>query len=258
MAAKKSPSPYNAPHLYDLLFENLDFDLAYWMKVGREAKGPVLDLGCGTGRILLRLREAGIDADGLDASKPMIARLHEKAGLRDLDVRAVVADMREFKMPRRYARIFCAFNGFAHCETTEDQIRALRCCRKHLRPKGALVLHMSYPGHKYWSEPDDVPAFETEAIDPITDRRFQLWDLRTKDPVAQSQRSRMEIRELDETGNIVKLHKFTTTQRWVYRYELELLFRAAGFSRWAVYGDFDEHPLRNPEDQMITWAWRSS
>ena len=116
---------------------------------------------------------------------------------------------------------------------------------------------MSYPGYKYWSEPDNDSVFETEAKDPSTGRMVQLWDLRSKDPVAQVQRSRMEIRELDETGNVVKSHNFATTQRWVYRYELELLIRAAGFSRWEIYGGFDGEPLRKPEDQMIAWAWKS-
>jgi len=114
---------------------------------------------------------------------------------------------------------------------------------------------MSYPGHKYWSEPDSDPAFETESGNPATGRRVQLWDLRTKDPVAQTQRSRIEIRELDETGNPVEIHTFATTQRWVYRYELELLFRTAGFSRWTIFGGFDGRPLRGPEDQMVAWAW---
>jgi SAM-dependent methyltransferase len=73
------PSPYEAPELYDLMFETLDFDLPYWLKVGREAGGPVLDLGCGTGRILLPLLEAGVDADGVDLHRPMLAYARRKA-----------------------------------------------------------------------------------------------------------------------------------------------------------------------------------
>jgi SAM-dependent methyltransferase len=256
MLSIKLSSPYDAPHLYDILFDQLDFDLAYWTEVGQEAGGPVLELGCGTGRVLLPLRAAGIDADGLDASRLMIGRLRWKARQRGIDVRTVVADMRNFKMPRRYERIFCAFNGFAHCETTEDQIAAIRCCRKHLKPEGALILHMSYPGPKYWLEPDADPVFEAEAKDPATGRMIQLWDHRAKDPVAQVQRSRVEYRELDEKGVVVKAHAFSTSQRWVYRFELELLFLAAGFTRWTIYGGFDGKPVQNPEDQMIAWAWR--
>lgn len=253
---EKKPSPYDFPEIYDLLFESFDFDLPFWLKVARDADGPVLEAGCGTGRVLLRLLEARVDADGFDLSGPMIERFRAKARGRGWRKRAVVADMREFSMPRRYARVICAFNGFAHCETTEDQIRALRCFCEHLEPSGALVLHMSYPGPKYWIEPDGVPTLEIEARNPATGRMVQMWDTRIKDPVAQLQRSEVEIREVDEAGRTAASHRSATSQRWVYRFELELLLRAAGFSRWTIWGGFEGKSLSDPQDQMIAWAWR--
>jgi SAM-dependent methyltransferase len=249
------PSPYDAPELYDLLFDALDFDIPFWQKVARDAPGPVLETGCGTGRVLLRLLESGFDADGLDLSVPMIERFRTKARPKGWDRRAVVADMRDFSLPRCYARVICAFNSFAHCETTEDQVSALRCCRAHLMPGGAFVLHMSYPGPRYWTEPDGVPVLEAEVEDALKGRTFQMWDTRTKDPVAQLQRSEVEIRELDKSGRAVTSHRFTSSQRWVYRFELELLFRHSGFSSWTVMGGFDEKRLTKPDEQMIAWAW---
>jgi SAM-dependent methyltransferase len=249
------PSPYDAPELYDLLLDGFDFDIPFWQKVAREAKGPVLEAGCGSGRVLLRLLDSGFDADGFDLSGPMIERFQTKAKDKGWEDRAVVADMRDFSLPRRYARVICAFNGFAHCETTDDQLRALRCFRDHLEPGGALVLHMSYPGPRYWAEPDGVPTLEIEAKDASSGRTFQMWDTRTKDPVAQLQWSEIEIKELDGKGRIVSSHRFSTVQRWVYRFELELLFWLAGFSRWVVNGGFDDVPLNLPDDQMIAWAW---
>lgn len=248
-------SPYDAPELYDLLFDPLDFDIPFWLDVGRRAGGPVLEAGCGTGRILLRLVEAGVDADGFDASAPMIDRLHAKARAGAWPVSAVTADMRDFRLPRRYARVICAFNGFAHCATTEDQIRALECFKKHLAPGGAAVIHMSYPGPAYWAETDGVPVLETETRIPATGQTVQLWDTRFKDPVGQRQRSEMEIREIGPDGRTIASHRSEMSQRWVYRFELELLFRAAGYARWEILGGFDGKPLTEPDDQMIAWAW---
>jgi SAM-dependent methyltransferase len=253
---KQKPSPYDDPERYDLLFESFDIDLPFWLKVARDAGGPVLEAGCGTGRVLLRLLEAGVDADGFDSSRPMIGGLRAKARKTGWEDRAIVADMREFSLPRRYARVICAFNGFAHCETTEDQIRALRCFLEHLEPGGALVLHMSYPGPSYWTEPDGVPTLEIEAKIPATGRMVQMWDTRTKDPVAQLQRSEVEIREINKAGRTVASHRSVTSQRWIYRYELELLFRTAGYSRWTIWGGFEGKPLADPQDQMIAWAWK--
>jgi SAM-dependent methyltransferase len=254
MTRKPTSSPYDAPELYDLLFDALDFDLAYWVEVGRGAGGPVLELACGSGRLLRPIRRAGVDIDGLDASPAMIARLKERAGAEGLEVRAEIADMRDFEMGRRYARIFCGFNGFAHCETIEDQLATLSCARRHLLPGGAVVLHMSYPGPDYWSEPDGKPVLEQEAPRP-GGGKLQLWDNRRKDVVGQRQDSEVEIWELDASERPVAAHAFTTRQRWVYRFELELLLRAAGFARTEFLGGFDGRPLRTPGDQMIAWGY---
>ncbi len=256
MRDPSKPSPYEAPELYDRLFDSLDFDLPYWLEVGRGAGGPVLEMACGTGRLLLPLRRAGVDVDGFDASPAMIARLKERAGSAGLEVRAEVADMRDFAMGRRYARIFCGFNGFAHCETIEDQLATLRRALDHLEPDGALVVHMSYPGPSYWSEQEGKPVLEHEA--PLADGgKLQLWDTRRKDVVGQRQDSEVEIYELDAAERPVAAHRFSTHQRWVYRFELELLLRAAGFARAEFLGGFDGRPLRTPEDQMIAWAFKA-
>jgi len=254
--AAAMPSPYDAPDLYDLLFESLDFDRAFWLEVGREAKGPVLDLACGTGRVLLPLLEAGVDIDGVDLHPAMLARLGAKAGAKGLHPHLVAADMRDFTMPRRYTRVICAFNAFAHCATIEDQLATLRCCREHLEPGGALVLHMSYPGVSLWLGADGEPVLEQETTRPDSGNRLQLYDRRFKDAVNQHQRSEIEVRELDPEGKVVGSHRFETRQRWVYLYELELLLRLAGFLRWEIHGGFEGAPLERDDQQMIAWAWR--
>lgn len=254
MNETRYPSPYDDPEFYDLLFEALDFDLPFWLETARTAPGPVLETACGTGRILLRIRGEGVDADGFDSNPAMIGRLRKKALEAGMAVRAEIADMRNFSMGRNYARIFCAFNGFAHMETTEDQIRALSCLREHLLPGGAFVLHMSYPGPAYWLEPEGEPVLEQEIKRP-GGGTIQLWDNRTKDAVSQRQKSVVEIREMNASGRRMAVRCYSTSQRWVYRFELELLFRAAGFSSWEIYGGFDRRPLKSADDQMIAWAY---
>ncbi len=255
MDEKIGASIYDAPWLYDLLFDSFDFDIPFWLETARAAGGPVLEAACGTGRVLLPLLKAGLDIDGFDSSPAMIGRLRERAAAVGLSVRAEVADMREFAMGRRYSRILCAFNGFAHCETTVDQLAFLRRALEHLAPGGALVIHMSYPGPAYWLEAEGAAVLEQEVVRP-GGGKLQLWDNRRKDIVGQRQESEMEVREIDETGRAGAVHRFSTSQRWVYRYELELLFRAAGFARWEVFGGVDGHSLRAPDDQMMAWAFK--
>jgi 2-polyprenyl-3-methyl-5-hydroxy-6-metoxy-1,4-benzoquinol methylase len=73
------PSPFTAPQLYELIFDGLEFDIPFWIATGLAAEGRVLEVGCGTGRILLPLLEAGVDADGIDLFEPMLECARRKA-----------------------------------------------------------------------------------------------------------------------------------------------------------------------------------
>jgi SAM-dependent methyltransferase len=255
------PSPYEAPDLYDLALETFEEDLGFWLsEAQRAAPAPgrparVLEVACGTGRVLLHLRQHGVEADGVDLYAPMLERLETKAKARGLDVRVYRADMRDFTTPARYQRVFIPFNGFAHCETIDDQLRCLQCCREHLEPGGAVVIDMSYPGLAYWLDVRTERILEIESLDLQSGGTVRMWDTRTKDRVAQRQHSIVEIEELDREGGVVRVHRFETTQRWVYRFELELLFRLAGFDRWEILGGWDRRPLETDRGQMLAYGW---
>src|SRR5215470_12987078 len=251
MTTDTLPSPYEAPELYDLVLDGFRDDLPFWLEEAKAGDGPVLEVACGTGRVLLHLLDHGIDGDGVDLAPRMLERLRAKAVARDRKARVELADMRDFTMPRRYRRVFIAFNGFAHCDSVDDQLRCLRCCREHLEPGGALVVHMSYPSVAYWAEPDGGRVLEGEVRHPETGLPVRMWDTRTKDRVGQHQDSLTEIELLDAHGQVAEIHRFQTRQRWVYRFEMELLLQLAGFARTGFFGGWDRRPLATDTDQML-------
>lgn len=250
------PSPYEAPDLYDLALDAFQEDVPFWIEEARRGGGPTLEVACGTGRVLLRLTEQGLEVDGVDSAPAMLDRLRTKAAAQGAKPHLYLADMRDFTTPRRYTRVFIAFNGFAHCETIDDQLRCLRCCREHLVPGGALIVHMSYPSQAYWLTPDGERVLEMEAPRAGTEGTLRMWDTRTKDPVAQRQESLVEMEETDAAGVVQHTHRFATTQRWVYRAELELLLRVAGFARWEILGGWDRSPLTRDDQQMMAFGWK--
>jgi len=248
-------TPYVDPALYDIVYSWYHDDLAFYRDLAKASPGPVLEAACGTGRILIPTAQAGVDIDGFDLEPAMIARLKAKASAAELKLRVVVADMRDFTMPRRYGLITIPFRAFMHLSTTEDQIRALRCIREHLEPRGSLVMNLFYPNHAYIAEHRDQRMLEREIVHPVTGHPIALWSTQRYDLVRQTLFADREVIETPEDGQPVT-HHYRFTLRWVYRFEMELLLRAAGFTRWEVRGGFDGRPLLTPEDEMVWTAWK--
>ena len=119
------PSPFDDGELYDIMCQGIDYGIDFYVGLAREAKGPVLDIACGTGRVLLPVLQAGADADGMDLFQPMLDTARRKAVALGLSPDLRRGDMADFQMPRRYALVMITFNAFCHMLTTEDQLRCL-------------------------------------------------------------------------------------------------------------------------------------
>jgi SAM-dependent methyltransferase len=247
---------YLAPALYDVQYSAYTEDLPFWVELARGAGGPVLEVGCGTGRVHLPLLEAGVDADGLDLLPAMLDELRRKAALRGLSPRVHEADMRDFTLPRRYALVVVPFRAFLHNLTTADQLATLRACRQHLETGGRLVVDLFYPSFARLTEPDGEWRLEREFPHPESGRPMSVVSRRTSDRVNQVMQVEMELRELDGRGGIVATHPETFALRWIWKPEMELLLQVAGFARWEVAGGFDDRPLLHDTDQMIWTAWK--
>jgi SAM-dependent methyltransferase len=249
----ESGTPFDDGELYDVLFKDLSYGLDFYVPLAREAKtkGPILDIACGTGRILLPCMQAGADGDGLDLHQPMLDRLRRNAAALGLSPNLCQADMSDFRLPRRYALIMITFNAFIHNVTQAAQIRCLTCCREHLLPGGVLAFDTYFPSVEILSAPQDTRALEGEVTDPRTGRLLRMYDTRRFDPVDQIQHSLTEIEEIDGAGAARVIQRSEFSVRWVYKAEMALLLRAAGFERWEIYGGFDRRELTKETDGMV-------
>src|SRR5688500_7558423 len=97
------PTPFDDGQLYDLLLGDFDYGNDFYIGLAKQANGPVLDIACGTGRILLPCLEAGIDIEGLDLYRPMLDQLQQKAKQKGLVPRLHQADMSNFHLEREFA-----------------------------------------------------------------------------------------------------------------------------------------------------------
>jgi SAM-dependent methyltransferase len=253
--APGEPSPFDDGELYDVLCQGLDYGIDFYVGLAREAKGPVLDVACGTGRVLLPMLQAGVDADGLDLFQPMLDTARRKAAALGFSPALHRGDMADFRLPRRYDLAMIPFNAFCHILTTEDQLRCLGCIRRCLLPGGLLALDGAFPGLGWIGAPQDQRAFEGEATDPRTGQTLRCYDTRSFDRVTQVQRSRNEVELVEAGGTTRIIHRSEFLVRWTYKAEMELLLRAAGFARYEVCGGFDRRPLTQETDAMVVLAW---
>ena len=115
-------------------------DLALWAELAREASGPVLELGAGTGRVALALAAAGIEVTALDRSPVLLEALAARASARGLEVSTVCGDAREVPGEDRFALVLAPMQ-FAHLlEGAAGRRRLFERCAAVLRPGGALAL----------------------------------------------------------------------------------------------------------------------
>ncbi len=156
--------------LYDLVpgYQNRP-DLEFYLPYAAAAQGRVLDVGCGTGRILIPVAENGGQITGLDVSEHMLARCrHELQSVAE-DVRdrvkLVQADMTSFSLDDLFHLAIVPLRGFQHAIRVEDQLACLRNINRSLVPGGKLVVDVFQVNMGVMSKPPITK--EVEDFGPI-------------------------------------------------------------------------------------------
>lgn len=230
-----------------------DPDYRFYCALGRSTEGPILELACGTGRLLVPILRAGADIEGLDVSRPMIAALRKRLRAEGLETTVHEQSMDRFRIDRSYSLIFLAVTSFQILDTQESQIACLRRCREHLVPGGRVVLDFVLP------EDGDV-------ADRGGPRLFRRFDAAGKHVVVyqtvereagarETARYRYEIRG---PGGVLE-RTFVRTLPWrrLTVDEFRATARRAGFSRAELFGTYDLRPLAPEHREIVAFLSQS-
>lgn len=120
-------------------------DVDAWLELASRRAGPILDIGCGSGRIALPLAGRGHEVTALDVDPALVAALGERARTSGLHVDAVVADARGFALARRFALAIAPMQVAQLLGGAEGRRRMLRNVRRHLLPGGVLAVALADP-----------------------------------------------------------------------------------------------------------------
>lgn len=236
-------------------------DYGFINQVLEKNPGPALDVGCGTGRLLIRYLREGLDVDGIDTSADMLAICREKAQRQGLEPKLYQQAMQDLNLPRKYQTIYIPCGSFVLVIKREEAWEALKRFHEHLEPDGLLVFNLFWPFDE--GEPlSEKPLGEFGAWG-------ELWsdDLPDGSTIAQH----LMIEKIDKTeqlllakrryqliqgGEVIEEEIFDSNERWYYKHEMMLMLDKVGFRDIQVKGDWSEEDFRDGHGSMVFLARR--
>ncbi len=231
-------------------------DVDFYVAAARAARGPVVELGCGTGRVLIPTARAGVEITGLDLSASMLARCREKLADEPAEVcdrvKLVRASMTRFDLGREFALITIPFRGFQHLLEVEDQLACLGAVRKHLAPGGRMVVDFFQVNPAAMHDPAWSEEKEDTPETVLPDRR----KIRRTTRIIAFHRAR-QVNDIEfiwyvthPDGRGERL-VWQTPLRYFFRYEVEHLLARAGLRLLELRGDFTGGMLSDDSPDMI-------
>ena len=244
--------------VYDSIYAYVREDIPFYVQEASRSGGPVLELGCGTGRVNLSIAQSGIDIVGLDNSEGMLEKARGKARLLEdghgrVDLR--MGDMRAFSLDRTFPLIIIPFRGFLTLLSVEEQVRCLTAIKKHLGPDGRLIFNIFVPDPQMLVEDEDAAFHLRDVTDPKTGRTFVIWQQTRVDTYNQVLSVRLIVDEIDQEGAVGKRFYRDYRIRYAHRIEILHLLERCGFEVVDLYGDFDYSPFDEDSGEMV-WVAR--
>jgi trans-aconitate methyltransferase len=242
--------PIDFPRLYESQYESFAADLPLWHRLAGLYPGPVLELGCGPGRVLAALAESGLDVSGLDHDRAMLSRARaclERRGVPSVPL--YQADMRSFHLSRMFGLILAPCNTSAVLDD-RGLGQMLTCVRAHLSPNGAFAAEMPNPFDTEVPDPHEpLQVFiDRESANPV--QVYASQQMQEDPPRAQVTWS---YDELQPDGHVVRAQVHTSFH--LRRPEaVGRLLQASGFAAWHFHGDYDSATFVPDSPRLIVVA----
>ncbi len=224
---------------YDVIYAELrTIDRDFFLREVRAAKGPVLEIGVGTGRLFVDALNAGADIYGVDISATMLDQLKAKLDPKDHH-RICRQDARSLRLDKTFDLILAPARVFSHLLEIDDQLRALDSVYDHLNPGGRFIFDVFVPNLDILLHGVDQQLdFDGEYA---RGKRVKRVISAKADLVNQINHITMTLTWDEEGGE--KSGTWQTPMRFFFRYELEHLVRRSKLKLVNIFGDYEEHAL---------------
>ena len=249
--------PFDDPVLYDWEYRRRRDDVRFYAALADEQPGPVLDLACGTGRLLIPFVRAGRTVVGIERSGPMLARASARVArlAPHLRRRALLArgDLRALPFRRRFGFAVAAFHSLQHLHTDGDLRLFFAGAARALRPGGWLAFDIFAPAPRFLARDPAARWAPTRFKHPGTGRPTLTWEThRLRGRVLTMT---FHYQSLDRRGRPRgPVRRVALAHRLLGPREVEALLARAGFRLVGTWGGFDGRPLDGETEQHVYLA----
>jgi SAM-dependent methyltransferase len=250
-------------HYYDLIHADLREDVPYILDLAAKADGPVLELGCGSGRLLLPLALAGHRTTGLDNSAAMLSRARDRMAEESREVRQRVrlieADMTSFELAgerEHYVLAIFSYNTLMHL-SSQQVVAALKCTGRHLKSQGQLFIDLTNPAAIAQTPNDRALTLEKRFVDLESgDVILQLASNWLEEP-AQLLHITWMFDAVPAAGGPVSRTVAQADYHFYYPHQLELLLTEAGFRLSSLAGDYLGNVYKEESERLLLLATKA-
>jgi SAM-dependent methyltransferase len=249
--------PYaSLPELYDLEHAHLDEDVNLYLRLAEVVGDPILELGSGTGRVLVPLATAGYRVAGIDLSAAMLDRARTAfadAGVSGqvMLIEGAMSDAAEAP-GGPFGLVLATLNGLLHLSTASEQRAALGAARQALDPRGMFVIDVMNP------HPDLLATFDGRVVHDgswLTSDGNRVDRFSSRTHAATEQRIETELwYDIVAENGALRRVRTQFSMRYLVRSEIELLLELTGFVEWKLYGSYDLDPFEDASERLIVTA----
>lgn len=230
-------------------------DRGFYKTVVAQSGQPVLDVGCGTGRLLLDFMADGIDIDGVDNSPDMLAICGRKAQQLGLRPNLFQGEMETLDLPRRYRTIIVPSSSFQLLVDGACATEAMKRFVHHLEPGGRLVMSFMLLSPREGAEPILTRDYSREAVRPEDGALVRRSSQSTFDRTTSLEHTE-DTYEVIVNGEVIasEHHSRSPATREYTQEQAVATYEQAGFTAIQVTSGFTFEPA-TPTDAMFCVLW---
>ena len=231
-------------------------DIQMYQELAQAYGGPIIDIGCGTGRVMIPLAQQGYEVHGIDYEDAMLdrARVRMQADTSLAEHMTLHhGDVLTYEMDQQFKLTLVPYNGLMHFHYQDIQLAVLKRLRQWTRDDGLLVLDLPNAGEVFATQETDAIMMERTFLEPETGHMVMQQSTSYLDRVQQLLRVNWIYDEVTAEQTV----KRTVAPLVLYYYfysELRLLLQASGFAVDAVYGDVEYGPYEDGCERMVVFA----